>query len=255
MIAEDGSACICQRIEEGSVKRCGDAGYLHILKESELPVNRRTWTKPAPKPDIDFGPDSRKWFNATDREKLAEKLGVSSWSLGRLRVGFNGKQWTFPMSDGKGKIIGVRLRQAKSKWSVTGSKNGIFIPHDLKADSRKLLLICEGPTDCAALLDMEFEAIGRASCNTGLEYIKNFIEHYERKVVIVADRDEEKTRPDGGVFYPGQEGGERLAAEIKPFCQFVKVILPPTGKDVRSWKAEGATNTSVMRIIDNVRFK
>lgn len=30
--AEDDSAAICQRISEGSVKQCGEAGYLHILR-------------------------------------------------------------------------------------------------------------------------------------------------------------------------------------------------------------------------------
>ena len=34
LVAEDGSAAICARIEEGSVKRCGDAGWLHILREN-----------------------------------------------------------------------------------------------------------------------------------------------------------------------------------------------------------------------------
>ena len=31
LYAKDGSAAICQRIEEGSKKRCGDAGWLHVL--------------------------------------------------------------------------------------------------------------------------------------------------------------------------------------------------------------------------------
>ena len=31
LVAEDGSAAICKRIKDGSVKSCGDAGYLHIL--------------------------------------------------------------------------------------------------------------------------------------------------------------------------------------------------------------------------------
>jgi len=33
LVAPDKSAAICARIEESSVKRCGDAGWLHILCE------------------------------------------------------------------------------------------------------------------------------------------------------------------------------------------------------------------------------
>jgi len=32
LVAEDGSAAICARISDGSVKKCGDAGWLHIFK-------------------------------------------------------------------------------------------------------------------------------------------------------------------------------------------------------------------------------
>jgi hypothetical protein len=34
LVAEDGSAAICARIEQGSVKKCGDAGWLHIFREN-----------------------------------------------------------------------------------------------------------------------------------------------------------------------------------------------------------------------------
>ena len=32
LVAADGSAAICARVLEGSVKRCGEAGWLHRLR-------------------------------------------------------------------------------------------------------------------------------------------------------------------------------------------------------------------------------
>ena len=36
LYAEDGSAAICARTEQGSTKRCGDAGWLHILRDNRI---------------------------------------------------------------------------------------------------------------------------------------------------------------------------------------------------------------------------
>lgn len=32
LVAPDGSAAICQRVTEGAVKKCGEAGWLHVLR-------------------------------------------------------------------------------------------------------------------------------------------------------------------------------------------------------------------------------
>ena len=42
LAASDGSAAICARIDEGSVKKCGDAGYLHILTDRPKSQQRRS---------------------------------------------------------------------------------------------------------------------------------------------------------------------------------------------------------------------
>jgi len=33
LVAPDGSAAICPRVKEGALRKCGDAGYLHILTD------------------------------------------------------------------------------------------------------------------------------------------------------------------------------------------------------------------------------
>ena len=70
------------------------------------------------------------------------------------------------MRNGAGEVVGVRLRKSDGKkLSIKGSKEGLFIPTGLKPCDR--LLIGEGPTDTAALLDLGFEAVGRPSCTGG----------------------------------------------------------------------------------------
>src|SRR5439155_12311592 len=84
-------------------------------------------------------------------------LGLSATSLLRLGVGWSApyRAWAFPMRDAGGAIRGIRLRTvAGKKFCVRGSKDGLFIPEESAAVGP--LLVCEGPTDTAALLDMGF---------------------------------------------------------------------------------------------------
>lgn len=256
LIAEDGSACICARISEGSAKKCGEAGWLHKLSDSPVPVRHRPKPKAVknePAPDF-FGLVEKHQQSETGLSSLAKQLGVSIVSLIRLQVGFDGKGWLFPMRDGFNKLVGIRVRTSTGKFAVKGSKNALFWPVGVKADADGLLFICEGPTDTAALLDLGFDAIGRASCNTGLEYIKTMIGRFDRQVVIMADKDEPKKKPGGGVFYPGIEGALRLASELKSIVRSVRVVKPAHYKDIREWYRNGATKEAVMCLVGNARF-
>ena len=258
LIAEDGSAAICKRISEGSVKTAGDAGFLHILKDRPL-QQRRKYVKPsAPGPAINFeklAADYRSGFK--DPTGTAQMFGVSMAALDELLIGWDPekKAHTFPMKDGRGNIIGIRLRTLdEHKFSVPGSKNGIFWPLSVKADAEELLFIGEGPSDCAALLDLKFSPIGRASCGTGYQYIKKMIEHYKRQVIIIADKDTAKFTPEGKKFFPGHEGALKLARSIKPFVRSVRLIKPPDKKDIREWYQAGATRAAVLYLVKNAKF-
>jgi len=187
---------------------------------------------------------------------LSDNLGVSVFSLQQLEVGYDGRCYTFPMRDGYNKMVGIRLRvrQGNGKFAVKGSKNALFRPLGVKAESDNILFICEGPTDTAALLDLGFDVIGRASCNTGVGYIKTMIGKFNRTVVIMADKDLPKKRPDGSVSYPGIEGALRLAKELKGCTQSIRVVKPPNYKDIREWYRNGATKAVVNGLVDNTRF-
>lgn len=230
LVAKDGSAAICARIEDGSTKRCGDAGNLHLLGPDSKPT-RKPFKRYTPKPavNIDFAKLSKEFQDRLSGRQLrwlGASLGVSPESLQRLGLGFDGKAFTFPMRDEKLKIIGLRRRFGDgNKRAVTGSSNGLFIPSELSSD--KPLCITEGETDCGAALDLGFEAVGRPNCNSKVEMTVRFARG--RKILIICDND-----------VPGREGAKRLAAELIKHCPSVKIICPPPGvKDLRQWKNSG----------------
>ena len=243
LVAADGSACICPRTE--SSKRCGEAGWLHILREGRRPAPARSTKGIIPVPLA-----SRKDFSAiakacrrrlteTALDGLAKHLNVSAESLRRLEVGWNGSGFTFPMSDPTGRVIGIRIRYPTGrKAAAKGSRQGLLIPYGL--DFAKPLLLCEGPTDTAALFDLGFEAVGRPSCTGGTQLLAELVSHRTPSgVVIVADGDG-----------PGSCGAEALASALLAVCRSVRVIYPPEGvSDARAWKQAGATRQDVMEVI------
>ncbi len=244
LIAEDGSAAICQRIEEGSVKSCGNAGYLHILadrpKNQQHRSQRRFTVEQDDRPDKDFSIIQQQCSRQIKDEQLndlSQQLGVSTRSLKRLRIGWDDLSYCFPMSDAQGRIIGIRRRFPNDrKVSLTGSKTGLFIPADLPSEG--LLLICEGSTDTAAALDLGFAAIGRPNCNSCVDMTAGFTKG--RKVVIIGDNDK-----------PGRTGVEKLAGKLLLHCSSVKVIYPPDEtKDLRQWLRVGLTSGQLQQIID-----
>ncbi len=262
LVAEDGSACICARVSEGAVKRAGDAGWLHKLTgETKRRIPKRKPEKP--KPDVDFlelTKKSKGRLTLKRLQALSDQLGVSEESLRRLDMGWDGRNYTFPMRSGYDKIIGVRVRGKDKKWSVRGSASGLFWPAGVRVEaSTETLWICEGPTDCAALLDLGFSAIGRPNCSGGTKDIIDLLT-YARKygnvvnVIIMADKDPPKTRPDGSEWFPGQEGAMRLAKTIKLIVASVRVIKPPANKDIRDWYRTGATKEVVLAVAENSRF-
>lgn len=265
LVAENGSAAICRRISEGSVKEAGEAGWLHFLKDTP-PEQRRKYVKPHPPPGpvknwVKLSGEYRENFNNGKKmEEAVAMFGVSAMALDELVIGWDPvkKAHTFPMWGGDCggyHIIGIRLRPLNGHhFCVPGSKNGIFWPASVMADAKEILFIAEGPSDCAALLDLGFSPIGRASCGTGYKHIKEMIEHYERQVVIVADKDEAKFTPDGKKFYPGYDGALKLARSIKPFVRSVRLVKPPAKNDIRDWYRAGATRAAVMALVKNARF-
>jgi hypothetical protein len=256
LYAKDGSAAICQRIEKGSKKRCGDAGWLHVLSNRHNRHNghnghgKRYMVLSMKDQSRDFGRLSQQYqqqLTGYKLEWLSVKLGISAKSLKRLRVGWDGKAYTFGMSNAQGQTIGIRRRFPNgNKVSVTGSKTGLFIPTDLSSEGS--LLICEGATDTAAVLDLGFNAVGRPNCNSKVEMTARLAKN--RHVVIIGDNDPPKK--DGR--QPGNEGALLLANKLVFVCPSVQMIFPPAKyKDIRGWYNSGLKRDELLTNIENAK--
>jgi DNA primase len=144
------------------------------------------------------------------------------------------------MRDARLQVTGIRLRRADgSKFCIKGSKEGLFIPNDFGQSTDSTLIICEGATDVAALLDCGFRAvIGRPSCLGGVKLIVELCRARRvSEVVIFADNDP-----------PGQRGAQKLACELSLYVPKLRIVTPPT-KDVREWKKDGANRADIERAI------
>lgn len=251
-VSADGKVCCCSRIESDRLKgEPYQGGWIHRLDGDYKP-------KPLPKkkrgPLPDFSKLAMSFINNCNEHLLAESLGVSPESLRRLQVGFNGKEHTFPMKDENLRIIGIRTRSHRGKFCVLGSKTGLFIPLDLTFKER--LFLPEGASDTAALLTLGFEAIGRPSCMGGATILFKLLEkHRVPEVVIVADRDKPKKRPDGSVWRPGTDGAYRLAQTLKPLTGCLRTIKPPCNKDVRDWVKDGCTAGAIISILQGTKYQ
>lgn len=163
---------------------------------------------------------------------LSQQLGVRASALMEMGACYaeNHKAWAFPMTDGFGRIVGARLRNwLGDKWAVKGSKSGIFMPQTFRD---KVAIIVEGPTDASAVMSMGSMPIGRPSCSGGVVEILHAIGRWRiLKVLIIADNDEDRTRPDGKKWNPGMDGAKALQAQLPvPSCL---VVLPV--KDIREF--------------------
>jgi hypothetical protein len=232
---------ICPRTPEGSVRDLGDAGYLHLDGTATARRRPRTWPLREMHPDV--GPIARECFNAADapihRERLSRLLDVDAGALERLGVGWNAERsaWTFPMSDGCGRIVGIQQRFRgtgdKRLMIMKGHRSGLFEP--IGMPDRSLggvdLVICEGASDTAAALSLGITAIGRLSCSAiQRETVERVRRLSPRSVIVVADNDA-----------PGLEGAEKLLCALDGIAQ-TELRRPPDGiKDLRAWKQAGAT--------------
>jgi 5S rRNA maturation endonuclease (ribonuclease M5) len=153
---------------------------------------------------------------------LALSLGLSLNSLERLGAGWNGSAWTFPMRDSREDIIGFRTRfEDGRKLAVKGSRSGIFVPSGRRRGASEEVWIVEGPTDCAAMIEMGLNAIGRPACRGAEQEIKRWT--MNMNVIVVADADG-----------PGVAGAESLIQILRGSVTSVQMVLPPMNlKDAR----------------------
>lgn len=248
-VSADGEVACCMRVQSDRPTRNG--GWLHSIAGA-LPASMPCVYVPPARKDrrraTDWAAVLHRFERDTQKaevERLARSLGVSADSLPRLGCAWAAphRAWAFPMLDGQRAIIGLRLRAEDGrKWAIADSRNGLFFPVGLK--SAGPLLVCEGPTDTAAMLDLGYDAIGRPSCTGAVEMVIQAVRTLRRRdVVVVADADG-----------PGIDGADRLARALTEAGRRPKVIRPLQGKDARAWVQAGATRAVVDCAVANALY-
>lgn len=220
----------------------GSVGYIHPKDGAVL---TRPYKPERPPPTLNATECWNRWRSRTWNSpagSLAEELGVSQSALDRLgacRAPYP-QTWAFPMRNGQNAIVGLRLRNSSGKkWAERGSHQGLFLP---QGDPEPTAYLVEGPTDTAAALTLGVFAIGRPSCNGGIFDLVQIIKLLNiRRAVIVADKDEDRERPDGSCYNPGVDGAKGLPDHLGiPNCT---LLLP--AKDMRSFVQEGGDRATL----------
>lgn len=179
-------------------------------------------------------------------DRLAHNLSVSREALGMLKVGLRDSfTWAFPMRNSRNDVVGIRLRtDSGKKFAETGSHQGLFIP---QCDSHQdLMFTPEGPTNTAAALTLGLYAVGRPSSNSGVWELVDFIKRRGvKRVVVIADTDEDKQRPNGDHYNPGFDGAASLMEQMPVMS--CMIALP--AKDVRKYVQSGGTGELVHALV------
>ncbi len=280
VVSNDGGTAICFRTESDRPHSKG--GWIHVLKRTLPPVMRPAPQVRRPRPQLVDMERVMQGFRAEfeqcgDKDifdslcEIAQDLNLRAVDIDRLAVGRSKfyNAWAFPMRDGDGKVVGVRLRGygGSCKWSVAGSKDGLFYDPDMVAAETvshgtrgREIVIVEGATDCVAGYAIGLATVGRSSCNTGAEHLRRLCERlHVSRVTIVADNDRFKERtvrspgcaPTRTVWRPGMEGAERLARELG---RMYRLVTPPK-KDLREWLYAGLAADAFQTVADAQKWR
>ena len=174
-------------------------------------------------------------------QRAAELLGLPVDPLERLGVGWSPEHQatSWPMRNAAGDVIGIRLRCLKTakKWAVKGSRAGLFYALDLLTIERpERLIVCEGPTDTAAMLAVGLHAVGVPSAGSGIDLLLAMCRRMRPAYLqVMADSDG-----------PGVAGAERVADALVIVAPVV--IVTPVGgvKDSRAWVVGGASKDVIL---------
>ncbi len=229
---------LCMRVPSQSTKVFSDGtvAYLHRRDGGPLPTLP---PKRQDQPTLNCSKLLLKWgvdYGFKSLAYLANSIGVKADALeqsGCVKAPEHGV-WAWPMYDGKGYVIGIRMRhESGKKWAVPGSHNGLFLSKKLSRDE---LWIVEGVTDLAAAISMgQDNCVGRPSCNGGVGFLNETIKRLGiKRATIVADVDDDRLINERTVN-PGIQGAMALRElmHIPTRC----VTLPT--KDLREFSQLG----------------
>jgi len=233
---------LCRRYD------CNKAELLKRLKGEVQSTGKSVQPKQIVRPPVveeekpDFAEMIYRWAYETTDDQVIEfsnQLNVDYEALCCLQPCWapQYKMWAFPMISPMDEIVGIRLRGRDGrKLSVKGSKDGLFIP---PIDIEMPVMICEGPTDTAAALTLNYYAIGRANAN-GVSCMEQAVAYIRKHniydVILVMDNDA-----------AGMKSAKKFQELLKMRCR--RLLLPT--KDFREFLKQGASRALINSMLNH----
>jgi hypothetical protein len=243
------------RVESQQEVKTG--GWIHkrngaVAQQVTLPI-RETTRRTDLEMDTLWRPRAKQWRDQGRGElgRLAAVLGVSVMSLQALRVGWDGKAWTFPERNGAGLVVGVSRRfEDGAKRCAKGSHRGLTYCQGWGIPNGPVFIV-EGGSDVAAGLTLLLAVVGRPSNLGGINMLTELLRGKDRQIIVIGERDRkthdslpEITRKThnpkcGGCpkCWPGCYGSRRAAARLSNSLgrKVVSTLPPNDAKDLRGW--------------------
>lgn len=162
-----------------------------------------------------------------------------------LDMGWDGEAFTFPTRNENNEIIGMQRRFPDGfKSMVDGSRIGLFIPQ-ITFDPEQTILITEGISDLATVLECGYQGIGRFNDDAGQDIVTAWISKQNfstNNIYIISDNDK-----------AGINGSMRLAKELNMSELNAGHILMPTTKDIRQLKEEQGIESVTNWLKENIQ--
>ena len=134
--------------------------------------------------------------------------------------------------NGDEKVIGISLRNLSDKKSfVKCGQRGLYVPSTFRIAQGPIVIV-EGASDTAALVDAQIAVVGRPSAKMGTDALARLLRADAREIIVLGEND--KKNDD---LWPGRDGAIHVANELATrLGRPVKWALPPKQyKDAREY--------------------
>lgn len=171
------------------------------------------------------------------KQETAKKYGVWVNSEG---------EHVYPYFDAKTgkKHLANKFRAPKKSFIIQGDwpKAGLFGQNLFEPGSAKYITIVEGECDALAAYEMMGSKWPVVSVKSASEAQKNVADCFEflnsfDTIVLCFDKDDPHTKPDGSVWFPGQEAAQKVASMFA--LGKVKVLTLRDAKDANDYLRNG----------------
>lgn len=160
----------------------------------------------------------------TDDAKALADRGISRATAAKYGVTYGGEgNHIYPYYNKGGRHIANKQRTPEKKFPIEGvwAEATLFGQQLFPAGSAKFVTITEGECDAMAAYEMLGSKWPVVSVHSAGSAPKDVAENFEwlnsfETIVICFDKDEAKYKPDGTVFYPGQDAAQTVAGMFEP---------------------------------------